>query len=395
MKVQDAVREIRLPHELFETRAQALDERMQRVLQTSKRVQPMIEYLERDERFYGPLIVAVTGGNPTFIPVEVAEYQGLVDPAGMEFGIIRFDGAQTYFVLDGQHRLASLAGAIDGGNEDVKSDSIGILIIVHENTAEGMIQSRRLFTHLNRYAKATSVTENITIDEDDGLAIVTRRLVREHPLLKDRTYFESRGLPARGAQEAITTLETIYRCLETLLRTKYSIDRAWKTIRPDPDVLDDAYSDAKLFWDALVDHFDEFKQVTKGTATPGDWRPADESERGGGHLLFRPIGLEMLAEATADLIEDSTVSFSTPSDVVSGIKKVDWTLNSPPWLGVFFGGGRMLTGRDRRDLGARILRYMVTADWPDEKGLTVDYREMVYADADSEEAQRLKLPARI
>lgn len=398
MKVQDAVREIRLPHELFETKAAALDKRIQRELQESKRVLPMAEYLTRPDRFYGPLIVAIKGGNPAFVPVEVAEYTGLVDPSTMEFGILRFDGSQTYFVLDGQHRMASFAKALEAGNDDIKNDEIGIIIVRHEETDEGMIQSRRLFTHINRYAKATTMAENITIDEDDGIAITTRRLLRTHPLLKERVHLDARSLPARGSQKLFTSLETVYRCCGVILQRKYDITREWKRIRPEPERLEQLYEDAKVFWDALTEHVPEIREVVNNDVPPGHYRPEDpkdEAKRGQGHLLFRPIGQEMLATAVAEAVHDTTLDLNSVSAVIAKATKVDWRLSSPPWLGVFFGGGRMLTGRDRRDLGVKLLRYILGTEWPDENKLLSEYGSMIFADPDSEEARKLQLPPRI
>ena len=92
MKARDAIREIKLPNELFDTRATALDERMQRDLQRSKRVAPMVAYLSQEYRFYSPLVVALKGGNPTFIPLEMADPNPFLDVSAFDFGVLRFDG---------------------------------------------------------------------------------------------------------------------------------------------------------------------------------------------------------------------------------------------------------------------------------------------------------------
>ena len=172
MKARDAVREVKLPNELFDTKATALDERMQRELKASKRVAPMVQYLKQTYRFYSPLVVALKGGDPEFIPIEMADPNPFLDVGAFDFGVLRFDGTQDYFVLDGQHRLASIAAAIEHGNEEVRDDDVGLIIIRHDDSPEGVISTRRLFTNLNRWAKATTMSENITIDEDDGIAIV-------------------------------------------------------------------------------------------------------------------------------------------------------------------------------------------------------------------------------
>ena len=214
----------------------------------------MADYLGQNYRFYGPLIVALKGGDPTFIPLEMAEPNDLINPDTFEFGVLRFDGTQDYFVLDGQHRLASISAAIEQGNEEIKGDDLGIVIVRHTDTPEGRVETRRLFTHLNRWAKATTTSENITIDEDDGLAIVTRLLVRDHELLRNRVWYKTRQLPATGddngvdAAECFTTLETIYNCNELVLRAQHTFSSDWKRVRPEPDELDELYRECKEFW---------------------------------------------------------------------------------------------------------------------------------------------------
>ena len=119
MKAVDAARTIKSPDELFEVSARALDQRMQRVL--SNRVGPLIDYLTQDYRFYGPLVVALKGGEPEFVPLEMAAPNDMVPIDAFELGVLRFNGTEDYFVLDGQHRLASIKEAIGRGNDSVKT----------------------------------------------------------------------------------------------------------------------------------------------------------------------------------------------------------------------------------------------------------------------------------
>ena len=400
MKAIDAQREIKLPNQLFEVSATALDQRMQRDL--SKRVAPMAEYVARDHRFYGPLIVALKGGDPTFIPLQMAEPNPLINPDSFEFGVLRFDGSQDYFVLDGQHRLASITAAIERGYDDVKDDDLGIVIVRHSDSPDGRVASRRLFTDLNRWAKATTQSENITIDEDDGLAIITRQLVRDHDLLRDRVWCRTRQLPPTGddngvdATECFTTLETIYNCNELILSANHTFPRDWKRVRPEYDELDELHRECKEFWDGLCEIL-EIRQVAQGDKRPIDFRPSVEGLRGEGHLLFRPIGQEMIAYAVGRILRDSLTNLNDIGRICRSCTNVDWKLASVPWRGVFFGeGGRMLGSRARRTVGANLLRYMLGVPWPDAEGLLElleAYRNMVYpADPESAEALGLELP---
>ena len=399
MKARDAVREVKLPNELFDTRATALDERMQRDLEKSKRVAPMVEYLKQAYRFYSPLVVALKGGDPTFIPLEMADPNPYLDAGSFDFGVLRFDGTQDYFVLDGQHRLASIAAAIDHGNDEVKEDDVGVIIIRHQDSQEGVIRTRRLFTNLNRWAKATTMSENITIDEDDGIAILTRQLVRDHPLLAEKIWYKTKQLPPSGNDAGIdatlcfTTLETVYNCNDTIVKTFHNYPANWKKSRPEPEELDQLHEECKEFWDGLR-AIDAIEQLASGQFLSYDFRPNTVADRGNGHLLFRPIGLETLARAYSAVIHDSSSPLSNANQVFQLCAKMDWTLSSPPWLGLFFGeGGTMLGSRARQVLGAQLIRYMLGVAWPDKDGLLQQYRQTVFpSNPESEEALELLLP---
>ena len=404
MKAVDAARTIKSPDELFEVSARALDERMQRTL--GDRVGGMIDYLTQPYRFYGPLVVALKGGDPEFIPLEMAVPNDMVPTDAFELGVLRFNGTEDYFVLDGQHRLASIKAALGRGNESVKQDDVSLVIIRHDDTQQGMENSRRLFTHLNRYAKQTSKSENITMDEDDGYAIVTRRLVREHPVLQDKIWYKSRGLPPRGtddegrivATECFTTVETVYNCNKTLLKSKYGFSPDWERIRPEPDQLNRLAEGCWYFWDGLL-NFEQIELVASGQRSCPEFRPQDLHQRGEGHLLFRPIGLETLAETVATIMEEEKSGFDGIDQICKRCVGVDWKLDSPPWAGLFFGeGGRMLSSntRKRQNVGSKLLRYMLGTLWPDPSPLLQEYREVVYPrDPDSPEAKQLELPAKV
>ena len=408
MKAEHAARNIRLPSSLFETSARALDLRMQRELDKSKRVGVMAAYLENAYRFYGPLVVALNGGNPEFVPLEMADPNQLVPVEDFQIGVLRFSGDEEYFVLDGQHRLASIRAAIEKGNEDVKQDEVSLVIVQHEDDQAGVEKTRRLFTHLNRYAVKTNKTENITIDEDDGYAIVTRRLVREHPVLKDKIWYGPRALPENRTDgeppnqihsaECFTTLETVYECNKTLLKSVHKYKDEWVRIRPDDDLLDQLTEECTKFWDALR-LIEPIGLVAEGHKKCSDFRPYSEAQRPEGHLLFRPIGQQALAEAAANIIQGQKSGFDGIDPICQSCNGIDWTLSSPPWAGLYFGDNKMLGDITsmRVRVGSNLLRFMLGEDWPNpEQTLLKDYRAAVYRnDSTSPEAMQLTLPSKV
>ena len=404
MKAADAARNIKSPDELFNVSASALDQRMQRRI--SGRVGPMVNYLDQPYRFYGPLIVAIKGGDPQFIPLEMAEPNQLVDSDAFEMGVLRFDGTEDYFVLDGQHRLASIKKAIEEGNNGVKQDDVSLVVIRHEDSEPGVINTRRVFTHLNRYAKATTVSENVTMDEDDGFAIVTRQLVREHPVLKDKIWYKSRQLPQNGkddggqidAKECFTTLETVYNSNKAILRANHTFPSDWERVRPEPEQLDEFTAECKEFWDGLLG-IEPISLVASGQRKCSEFRPRTPEQIGKGHFLFRPIGLETLAEAVSAVMQEKDSNFNGIGHICQACARIDWHLESQPWAGLFFGNGKMRSDntRKRQSVGSKLLRYILGVPWPDaDPDLLKEYREAVYPnDSTSDEAMQLKLPPKL
>jgi DNA sulfur modification protein DndB len=104
-----------------------------------------------------------------------------------------------------------------------------------------------LFSTLNRRAKPTTTGQNIAIDEDDAIAIVTRRLVKENEILKTLVSIKlgSKQISQNKSDYPyITTLAALYETNEILLGCYDSgldIDQKFKQFRPSNDDLDTYY----------------------------------------------------------------------------------------------------------------------------------------------------------
>jgi hypothetical protein len=112
MKIGKIARECRLAEEIHTDKD--LDDLIQRAI-TDRVAKEMVPYLLNEpQRFYGALVVAVYGGEPEFSLVRVDEHELLDDKdrSSYGFGLLRFDGSQVYYALDGQHRLKSMQEAI-------------------------------------------------------------------------------------------------------------------------------------------------------------------------------------------------------------------------------------------------------------------------------------------
>ena len=183
MKYGQVAREIQFAHDIGGN--QDLGTMIQRGI--GARTKEITDYLLRNkDRFLGSLIVAVWGGHPEYTPLVMAadaENQEMLRGIDRNFGVLTFDGTHQYFALDGQHRLKAIKDAIKQ-DRDLLDEDISVIVVPHFDTESGRRRTRRLFTNINRNVKTTTAQENLALDEDDGFAVLTRRLLDEHEFLK-------------------------------------------------------------------------------------------------------------------------------------------------------------------------------------------------------------------
>lgn len=331
---------------------QDLDDMIQREISDRVKKEMVPYLLHNPQRFYGALVVAVYGGEPEFSKVKVDEHHLLDDHEehhSYGFGLLRFDGSQVYYALDGQHRLKSIQEAVKK-NPDLRSEEISVILLKHENTKEGLERTRRLFSTLNRRAKPTTTGVNIAIDEDDAIAIVTRRLVKENveigPLVLC-TLASKQIKPAKTHDPFITTLTAMYEVNEILLSAYeggLDIDKNFKQFRPSEDDLDKYYSFLEEIWVHLIRNCPQFDDVLDGKRKPGDLRKAlDENgaikidDRGkpisGGNVFARPIGQYIIAE----VLKRAGLKRLNMHDVATEIfEHVSMDIDDEPWVNVIW-----------------------------------------------------------
>lgn len=269
MKLAKIARECKLAEEIHSN--EDLDNLIQRAIQDRVRKEMVPYLLNEPQRFYGALVVAVYGGEPEFSVVKVDEHELIDDKdnSSYGFGLLRFDGSQIYYALDGQHRLKSIQEAINL-NPDLGKEEISVIILKHENTPRGLERTRRLFSTLNRRAKPTSAGMNIAVDEDDAIAIVTRRLVKENEILKTLvlTALGTKQIsPSKSNDPYITTLTVLYEVNEILLGAYdggLDTSKDFKQFRPPNDELDAYYYFLEGIWIRMLEKCPGFDSVLNG-----------------------------------------------------------------------------------------------------------------------------------
>ncbi|MFJ2182904.1 DGQHR domain-containing protein [Streptomyces anulatus] len=324
-------------------------------------------------------------------------------------GLLQLSPGTRLYAVDGQHRLIGIQaaltlityGRLDVRNREgvVKPDEVLLMdelidehgldeihlqqlgaermgieiipaVLKGESRTDAQRRIRSIFTHVNKQASKLTPGEVAQLDEDNGFAIVARRIAVEHPMFKaskSAVNFKNSTITKRSAH--LTTLQTLTEMAREYLLAdnRYS---HWATKgrelarRPNDEELAAGRKDFSELWDHISE-LPTFKAVSAGDSAARHRRFQHEVERnsggGYGHMLLRPVGQQTLAEAVG-LLKADGMSLDDIFQKLSvldaqGTLRLDSVEN--PWWGVLydFSGQRMsIKGRDT---AAKILRYVI------------------------------------
>lgn len=352
-----------------------LDTMLQRDL--SNRAKEIAAYLSTNEqRFFGSLIVAVLDGQPRFRAISFGET--LLAEEG-RVGLLQFDGTERYYALDGQHRLAALRTELKREPERYKDDQVSTIIICHNSDKDGLTRARRLFTTVNRYAKKTSPATHTAMSEDDGVALVTRRLIREHPLFNHRVkvsvlkngklHLASGNAMSPADRQYLMAIESFRKCNKDLLPAHLAQEFAKQQEIPSFDSLEEAFTSISASWNKIIEAIDPWKELLNPEATVAKFRIFKSP---GGHILVRPVGITAFVGAMSSVINSLTIEHI--QDVVTKFQH----LNEAPWSGVLWNSAtsKMTVSVHAEKLARRLWRYLLGLD-EDKDKLTKDWRAIV------------------
>ena len=387
MTISDLAKEVELSSDVHQDKT--LDEAIQREINKSRAKHDLIVYLhDREDRFLNSIVVAALGGSPTFSSLRLADTPENVFFRAMDidqsFGVLTFSGGQKYYALDGQHRLAAIKTILEptDQNDDrfakdyvseefrqrFRDEEISVIMVVQDPGDDEPVKDeilkdyRRLFSSLNRYARPTDKSTNYIMDEDDGIAILTRRLIAEHEFFKwtvDKPseysiVKTSKGKNLKSGDPYFTQIEVLYDLnLEFLTSSSRSASgwklnnretiphrdfyKIWARRRPDEDLLDDYYEELAAIWDGVFETLPELRRpaIQMRVHNPADGNaPADVQD----HALFWPIGQYVVAKIVRQLLDVYSTQISKDvldgSEVVealSPLKHVKWSLHQEPW----------------------------------------------------------------
>jgi DNA sulfur modification protein DndB len=303
-----------------------------------KHADGIADYLKtQDERFFNAIVVGIYGGEPTWAPIRVSIAPGMEEfvmndeqreHLESSVGILTLSGEEKLFAIDGQHRVAGIKKAIKDDADKFSGDEIIALFVGHSTTEEGERSTRRLFTTLNKTAKRVSDADRVALDEDDGFAVVTRRLIDEFAMFKLGSPFKfapTASLPTTDT-EHVSTILSLYSQIRDLYSSNLTTAKVKKAnfgrARPTDESLNEVYHFVCEYWKALKEHVPEVRDVLSGKRTAGEFRTQTKN-----HLLMRPIGQRAFAGAVGVLVERG----AEVRKAVNQLSKIDLWVHKKKW----------------------------------------------------------------
>lgn len=357
LRLKDIAERVSLAQQLHTSRA--LKDLIQREVDESVHSESIKTYLlKQNQRLFNALVIAIYGGAPRWAELSIDDTTNLgfgKIPKYMKgtLGILELQGTEKLFAIDGQHRVVGIKRAILE-QEEIGEEEVSVIFVGHSNDRKGLQRTRRLFTTLNRYAKPVSKTEQIALDEDDAVAIITRRLLENYRLLKDFTsILKSKSIP-NSDRTNLTTVVALYDSLDKYFGFGRSDWRTYKRQRPTERELKEMYKTAVELWDLLqpaIPPLMELRRSKRKDEIAFKYRNREV----GGHLIFRPVGLLMIILNVRRLVSQGLSLQGAIKRIAAGPME----LASPPWAGLLWdvGNKRMMVSGENQRVAMSILFY--------------------------------------
>ena len=380
MKACDLQKGVRPAKEIDAWTTMSIEERMQREPNDKRIREEIAPYIaEAKDRFFGAVIVLVYNGEISFESIKdwvknnaPVSYTSIAE----DIGVVTIKGGEL-IMLDGQHRLLALEKVIKGEvtgkfREQVPNDDICVIFIDHESNEK----TRRIFNKVNRYAKSTSRGDNIITSEDDGYAIVARKLLNEGaPLgwkvknskgqLEDIVEWKNNTITARSAK--LTTISVVYETVKLILGDKsVSLNPA---SRPSDEQLEQYYELVEQFWNTVLEKLQPYQEALRDTTQIPRMRK-DEHQYS---LLFKSAPQIALFKGLIAATRNQRLSLE---EAVQRANTIVWAISSPVWKNVLVTpAGTMARAQQAQNLGGKLISYLIAADKMTEQEIVQIQRE--------------------
>ena len=372
MKIGELTDRARILSEQTAWKDTTIEELYQRQINYNRVEKQIAPYLAKiKSRFFGSVILAaINFDEDRFESLEDLAGAGLVQRPSKAYrgatsgvGVITFSGGEVLTPLDGQHRIKALKYAISGMNDkgeklpfdsdaDLANEDVCVILVPHE-----LRRSRKIFTTVNKYAKNTTTSENIIVNDDDVIACITRKVANEI-IGANLVNIESNTL--KGRTGCFTTLTTIYYITEAILTSKFGLFSANdKKSLPERSTVKTYENAAENFWEKITKDIDKWRLALEDKSSNGDSYRIEMRKT---NLLGKPTAQQVIADAYIRL---RTAGMSH-NKICQRLNKIYLTIPADPaarpdWYSVCMTAGNNMHNK-LMPLAARLIAYIAGED---------------------------------
>ncbi|WP_066425724.1 DGQHR domain-containing protein [Anabaena sp. 4-3] len=401
----------------IEIDADSIDEIQQRPLDWSRQA-PLVQYLAaRKNHKFPPVLVVIN--QPWVDDLKATEWdgEGRARKSTTDFTPLDKDGQVgllnvsqenvTIYALDGQHRLMGVQGLMEliktGKLQRYKKDKtaddnfitvsdlidkyqvdpaylqslpkekIGIEFICAVNSGETRSEARRrvrsVFVHVNLMAAPLTKGQLAQLNEDDGFAIVARKIAVTHPLLEQRPNRKPRvnwnSATVATNATVLTTLQALQDMSERYLVHKFPhwkpFEKGLIPMRPENEEIEQGIAEFSKLFDNLA-NLPSYK-ILEHEDTPVLRRFSFEKGGGEANILFRPVAQVALAQALGFLVFRKGLTLSSifkklrKFDQQGGFSGMEYPQSL--WYGVLYDPNKKRVQVSGKELAAKLLIYIL------------------------------------
>jgi DGQHR domain-containing protein len=403
--------------ENIEIDADSIDEVQQRPLDWSRQA-ALVQYLaSRKNHKFPPVLVVINQSWVDNAKADEWNSEGRAKKATTDFIPLDKNGSfgllnvaeenVSIYALDGQHRLMGVQGLlellqtgklrrykkdkthsdsyitlselIDDSQIDVDDlqnlpqEKIGIEFICAVNAGETYTEAkqrvRSIFVHVNLMAAPLTKGQLTQLNEDDGFAIVARKIAVTHPLLAEKENRKKRinwnSATVAKNSTVLTTLQALQDMSTTYLGQKFP---HWKPLekglipqRPDDEELQEGIADFTELFDYLAS-LPSYK-ILDHEDTPNLRRFSFEKGGGEANILFRPVSQVALAQALGILVFKKGMSLEAifkklrKFDRQGGFSEMEFPHSL--WYGVLYDPNKKRVQVSGKELAVKLLVYIL------------------------------------
>jgi DNA sulfur modification protein DndB len=345
----------------------SIEDRIQRNINKKRLLEEIVPYLAgHPDRFFGSIIVLLDG-DVEFEPLErIQTVSGVYALQVEKLGFLTIrDG--NWIALDGQHRLVALRELITGNYEGnqlpgIMNDDVAVIFVQQESTEK----TRRIFNKVNRYARATSRSDNLVLSEDDGYAIISRRLFmsEEGPLFvrKDRgeDFVNWKNSTLSGRSLQFTTISALSLIVRDVCEANgmFLDEKTLGGVAPSESETNDGFRIASKWIESSFSANSIFRQVREQASLLPDARSPEKPYS----LLLKPAGQIALFRAARLARELIGESFDI-DDFMRAASRLNWSVEAPIWENILvLGRSRILAKRTNYDDAALLIVWCCYAN---------------------------------